>query len=282
MTQRYIMTTQSADRTGIVAALTTCLAAHDGFITELAQFGTPSSERFYSRIAFTMDTETLPAFQAALSPISEKWTLKTQVIPEARKTKTLIMVSKFDHCLRDLLYRHTNGSLNIDITAIVSNHEDARPLAEMAGVPYHHIPVTKATKADAEQKLRTLVAETGTELIILARYMQILSDNMCQDFSGRIINIHHSFLPSFKGAKPYHQAYARGVKLIGATAHYVTADLDEGPIIEQTVQPVNHTMTPQHLVAMGRDLEALALARAIKLHTEHRSFINGPKTVILP
>ncbi|MGJ8562505.1 MAG: formyltetrahydrofolate deformylase [Alphaproteobacteria bacterium] len=282
MTQRYIMTTQSADRTGIVAALTTCLAAHEGFIMELAQFGTPSSERFYSRIAFKMTPETLPVFQADLDKICTQWQLNTQVLPESRKTKTLIMVSKFDHCLRDLLYRHSNGSLNIDITAIVSNHENARGLADNAGLPFHHIPVTKSTKPEAERALRALIKDTGTELTVLARYMQVLSNDMCRDFSGKIINIHHSFLPSFKGAKPYHQAYERGVKVIGATAHYVTADLDEGPIIEQTVQPVNHTKAPEQLVAMGRDLESLTLARAIKLHTEHRAFINGRKTVILP
>lgn len=282
MTTSYIMTTQSADRTGIVAALTTCLADHDGFITELAQFGTPSSERFYSRICFTMEPSALPAFKSAIKGVCVTYDLDTQIVLAERKMKTLLMVSKFDHCLNDILYRHSNGSLNIEITAIVSNHANARHHAQTANLPYHHIPVTKGSKAEAESALRAVIEDTGSELIILARYMQILSDSLCRDYSGRIINIHHSFLPSFKGAKPYHRAYAKGVKLIGATAHYVTADLDEGPIIEQSIQRVDHTMTPDKLIAIGRDVEARTLSKAVKLHTEHRAFINGNKTVILP
>ena len=174
------------------------------------------------------------------------------------------------------------GRLNCDIVGIVSNHMSAKPLADTAGLPYHHVPVTKETKPEAEAALRKLASETGTELIILARYMQILSDNLCGEYSGRIINIHHSFLPSFKGAKPYHRAYERGVKLIGATAHYVTADLDEGPIIEQGIQRVDHTKTPAKLIDIDRDVEAQTLAEAVRLHTEHRAFLNGSKTVILP
>jgi formyltetrahydrofolate deformylase len=196
--------------------------------------------------------------------------------------KTLIMVSKHDHCLHDLLYRIRKKRLKLDVVGIASNHETARPLAQRDGHDYYHIPVTAATKPQAEADLRRLIDQTGAELIILARYMQILSDDMCRDYSGKIINIHHSFLPSFKGAKPYHRAYDRGVKLIGATAHYVTKDLDEGPIIEQSVQRVNHTMTPQDLIAIGRDVEAQTLARAVKFHSEHRAFLNGRKTVILP
>lgn len=282
MKNAYILTTQSVDRIGIVAALTTALADHGGFINELAQFGTPSSERFYSRIEFTMQDTDMARFASALDIIAKTLSLTTRIIPAQTKTKTLIMVSKFDHCLADLLYRRSNGSLNIDVTAVVSNHADAERHAAAAGLPFHHIAVRKDNKPEAEAALRDLISQTGTELIILARYMQILSDSFCTEYSGRIINIHHSFLPSFKGAKPYHRAYDRGVKLIGATAHYVTADLDEGPIIDQDVARVDHTMTPDKLIAMGRDIEARVLARAVGHHVDHRAFINGNKTVVLP
>ncbi len=282
MATKYIMTTQSKDQTGLVAALTTTLAAHEGFINELAQFGTPTSARFYSRICFTMDDDNMDGFRAQLHAICKRYDLDTRITPFDQPTRTLIMVSKFDHCLNDLLYRVRAGSLKVDIAAIVSNHETHRGLAEMAGLPFHYIPIGKDTKPQAEAALRKLVEQLDVDLIVLARYMQILSDQMCQDYSGRIINIHHSFLPSFKGAKPYHRAFERGVKLIGATAHYVTADLDEGPIIEQSVHRVDHTMEPQQLVAIGRDVEARTLARAVKYHVEHRAFINGQKTVILP
>ena len=276
------MTTQSEDRTGIVAALTTCLAQHDGFINELAQFGTPTSERFYSRIEFTMKNNGISVFDNAIKALAKQMSLDINIIEKNRKLKTLIMVSKFDHCLADLIYRTGAGSLPIEITAIASNHETARHHADAANIPYHHIPITKTTKPQAEAAMKDLVESTGTELIVLARYMQILSDDICTAYSGRIINIHHSFLPSFKGAKPYHRAYKLGVKLIGATAHYVTADLDEGPIIEQSVQRVDHTMTPDKLIAIGRDVESKTLARAVKLHAEHRAFLNLGKTVILP
>ena len=276
------MTTQSEDRTGIVAALTTCLAEHDGFINELAQFGTPTSERFYSRIEFTMKASGINIFDKAIKTLAKNMSLDINIIEKNRKLKTLIMVSKFDHCLADLIYRTGAGSLPIEITAIASNHETARHHADAANIPYHHIPITKTTKPQAEAAMKDLVESTGTELIVLARYMQILSDDICAAYSGRIINIHHSFLPSFKGAKPYHRAYKLGVKLIGATAHYVTADLDEGPIIEQSVQRVDHTMTPDKLIAIGRDVEAQTLARAVRLHAEHRAFLNLGKTVILP
>ena len=276
------MTTQSEDRTGIVAALTTCLAQHDGFINELAQFGTPTSERFYSRIEFTMKNNGISVFDKAIKALAKQMSLDINIIEKNRKLKTLIMVSKFDHCLADLIYRTGAGSLPIEITAIASNHETARHHADAANIPYHHIPITKTTKPQAEAAMKDLVESTGTELIVLARYMQILSDDICTAYSGRIINIHHSFLPSFKGAKPYHRAYKLGVKLIGATAHYVTADLDEGPIIEQSVQRVDHTMTPDKLIAIGRDVESKTLARAVKLHAEHRAFLNLGKTVILP
>ena len=280
--KNYIMTNESVDRTGIVAALTACLARHEGFITELSQFGTPSSERFYSRIAFHIGGSELGTFKTDMKTVSKEFDLRTHIIPAKRKTKTLIMVSKFDHCLADLIYRVSKKRLNCEIVGVVSNHETARPLAEAAGLSYHCIPVTAETKPEAETSLRNIIDSSGAELIVLARYMQILSDNICRDYSGRIINIHHSFLPSFKGAKPYHRAYKRGVKLIGATAHYVTADLDEGPIIEQGIQRVDHTKTPAKLIDIGRDVEAQTLAEAVRLHTEHRAFLNGSKTVILP
>lgn len=279
---KYIMTTQSADRTGIVAALTGSLARHDGFIHELAQFGTPSSERFYSRICFSISDEARPKLQSDLDDVCAHYDLNTMIVAQARPTKTLIMVSKFDHCLNDLFYRHRAGMLNIDIVGVASNHLTHKDEVEARGHVFHHIPVTQSTKSDAEAALRVLMTDTDAELIVLARYMQILSEDMCRDYCGQIINIHHSFLPSFKGAKPYDRAYARGVKLIGATAHYVTADLDEGPIIEQSVERVDHAKTPRQLVAIGRDVEARTLARAVQLHCEHRVFLNGIKTVILP
>jgi len=282
MSQKYIMTTESADRVGIVAAMTNCLAIHDGFINELAQFGTPSSLNFFSRIEFTMTPERLAKFKFDLKPIIKKFDLTVNIVPTEQKTRALIMVSKHDHCLNDLLYRVRKKQLKLDIVGIVSNHETTRTIVEREEINYHHIPVTSETKSHAENALRGVIAKTEAELIILARYMQILSDDMCRDYSGRIINIHHSFLPSFKGARPYHRAYERGVKLIGATAHYVTKDLDEGPIIEQSVQRVDHTMTPNDLIAIGRDAEAQTLARAVRLHCEQRAFLNGRKTVILP
>jgi formyltetrahydrofolate deformylase len=190
------------------------------------------------------------------------------------------MVSQYDHCLDDLLYRHHKGELNMDITAVVSNHQTLRAMVEREGIRFVHLPIEAENKARQEDTLLDIIEETGSELVVLARYMQILSDQLCAKLPGRVINIHHSFLPGFKGAKPYHQAHARGVKLIGATAHYVTADLDEGPIIEQSVQHVDHTYTADMLVAVGRDTETIALARAVKLHTEHRVFLDGNKTVI--
>ena len=194
--------------------------------------------------------------------------------------RIVLMVSKFGHCLNDLLYRTRIGALPVDIAAVVSNHTDLRDLTESYGVPFHHIPVTRDTKAEAERQLLDLVEKEDVELVVLARYMQVLSDQLCTALSGRVINIHHSFLPSFKGAKPYHQAHARGVKLIGATAHYVTADLDEGPIIEQEVARVTHDVSPDQLVALGRDVECQALARAVKWHSEHRVLLDGSRTVV--
>lgn len=282
MNNKYILTTQSIDQIGIVSTLTNCLSTHDGFIHELAQFGTPITTHFFSRISFSMPEIQMRSFRDSLVKVSDEFSLTTEIIPQIKKTKTLIMVSKFDHCLNDILYRHSRNSLNIEITAVVSNHESSRADVEAKGIPFHYVPITKDTKIQAEKTLRTLILSSGTELIVLARYMQVLSEDVCCDFSGRIINIHHSFLPGFKGAKPYHRAYKRGVKQIGATAHYVTRDLDEGPIISQSITPVDHTMTISQLITTGRDVESQTLAKAIKLHTEHRIFINDSKTVILP
>ena len=282
MTNRHIMTIRSKDRIGIVSAVTTCLADNSGFINELAQFGTPSSEQFYSRIEFTINPHLLGQLKESLAPVINKFGMSLNIVPAKQRTRTLVMVSTADHCLNDILYRQRTGVLNIEIPAIISNHQSLKPIADNAGIPFHHIPVNTQNKKDAEDQLRDIIAKSNIELVVLARYMQILTAQMCNDFAGSIINIHHSFLPSFVGAKPYHRAFERGVKLIGATAHYVTSDLDEGPIIEQMVKRVDHTMEPEELVAIGRDIEAQTLAQAIKVHAEHRSFTNGNKTVVLP
>ena len=206
--------------------------------------------------------------------------MQFRLVEAERPARTLVMVSKEGHCLNDLLYRQSSGSLNIEVPAVVSNHRDLERLADAYDVPFHHLPVTRETKADVEAQVLSLVEDLEVDLVVLARYMQILSDDLCRSLAGRAINIHHSFLPSFKGARPYHQAHARGVKLIGATAHYVTADLDEGPIIEQGVQRVDHRMAPADLARVGRDVEAQTLSRAVRLHAESRVLMNGPRTVV--
>ena len=220
-------------------------------------------------------------FASGFEDIARKFAIEWQVHDTAVLPRVLIMVSRYDHCLNDLLYRYRTGALKMAIPAIISNHMDLAGLASWHKVPYFHVPVSAATRQDAEARLMDIAGDTQAELIVLARYMQILSPSMCTQYAGRIINIHHSFLPGFKGAKPYHEAHRRGVKLIGATAHYVTADLDEGPIIEQTVERADHTMSPDDLAAIGRDVESITLARAVKLHIEHRVFVNGSKTVVL-
>jgi formyltetrahydrofolate deformylase len=268
---------------GIVAAIGNFLADRGCNITEMAQYDDEDQGRYFSRVVFRTDTVPAPnldelrdAFRATAARFAMEWEMRAQ----DDLARVLIMVSKFDHCLEDLLYRQRIGELPMTIAAVVSNHEALRAMVERHDIPYHVLPVTPETKAAQEGKLLDLVQETRSELVVLARYMQVLSDDLCRKLSGKAINIHHSFLPGFKGAKPYHQAFERGVKLIGATAHYVTADLDEGPIIEQVVERVDHTFGPQQLVAAGRDSEKLALARAVKFHTESRVFLNGNKTVI--
>ena len=267
---------------GIVAAITTFLAEQGAYLSELSHFDDEGNRRLFLRTRFSIESgvATLASLQEEFPEIADKFGMDWAMYSAEAPTRTLIMVSQYDHCLDDLLFRLHKGELNMEITAVVSNHLALRPMVEREGIRFIHLPVSKENKPQQEQALVDIVEETDTELVVLARYMQILSDDLCSRWPGRVINIHHSFLPGFKGAKPYHQAHERGVKLIGATAHYVTADLDEGPIIEQSVQSVDHAHTPEMLVAAGRDTETLALARAVKLHTEHRVFLDGNKTVI--
>lgn len=279
----YILTASCASRLGTVAVISGFLATRGCYIVEMHQFDDVLSDRFFIRITFY----TAPQKSPSLSNLREQFVevaalekMEWAIHDSNYKPRVLIMVSKFDHCLHDLLYRNHTGELNIEITAVVSNHMDLKGLAEASKIPYVYLPMTSDNKAQQEARLKEIIAETSSDLVVLARYMQILSDDLCHHLRGRAINIHHSFLPGFKGAKPYHQAHARGVKLIGATAHYVTADLDEGSIIEQVVERVDHTYTPDMLAAVGRDSERQALARAVRFHTEHRVFLNGENTVV--
>ncbi len=278
---RYILTITCPDRVGIVAAVSSGLAAHAGNIIESNQFSDTESGRFFMRLVFDLDEATEPALLAYFSPLAQHFAMDWRLYDLRQRPRIMILVSKAEHCLNDLLYRHRTGALPMDITAIVSNHRDLAHLAEWHAIPYHYLPVTPETKPEQERQILELVERTSAELMVLARYMQILSPELCQALAGRAINIHHSFLPGFKGARPYHQAYARGVKLIGATAHYVTANLDEGPIIEQEVERVDHAHAPEQLAAVGRDIENIVLARAIHCHLERRVFLNGGKTVVL-
>ena len=279
---QFVLKTACAARSGIVAAVTTFLAERGGYLSELSQYDDQDTGRFFMRAVCHIESGelSLEDIREQFPQVAETFAMQWSLHAAAKPTKVLLMVSKFDHCLDDLLYRLRKGELNMEVSAIVSNHLDLRPMAEREGIRFIYLPVTRENKREQELALMDVVEETGTELVVLARYMQILSDNLCTELHGRAINIHHSFLPGFKGAKPYHQAYERGVKLIGATAHYVTPDLDEGPIIEQSVQPVDHTLGPDALVAVGRDTETVALARAVKLHIEQRVFLDGNKTVI--
>jgi formyltetrahydrofolate deformylase len=278
----YILTITCPDRSGIVAAVTGFLAENDAFIIEAAQFGDSVSARFFQRIVFRGNGKigSIDAFRVAFEPIARAFQMEWSLHDSARKDRIVIAVSKFGHCLNDLLHRYRTGALSIDVVGVVSNHDDMRDIVEWHGVPYHHLPVVPKRKAEQEAQWLDLIDELHVDVVVLARYMQILSADACRRLSGRCINIHHSFLPSFKGAKPYHQAHARGVKIIGATAHYVTSDLDEGPIIEQAVERVDHTRTPEDLVSVGRDIESVVLARAVQYHTERRVLLNGSKTVV--
>jgi formyltetrahydrofolate deformylase len=277
----HVLTLACDDRIGIVHAVTGYLAENRCNILDSQQFGDPDTERFFMRVHFHGSETTTPEqLRDGFAEIGQRFAMNWQIHDSAQRTRTLILVSRFGHCLNDLLYRWQIGALPIDVTAIVSNHPDFQPLAAAYSVPFHHLPVTASNRAEQEAALLGLVSTLNVELLVLARYMQVLSDKLCAQLSGRIINIHHSFLPSFKGANPYQQAYDRGVKLIGATAHYVTADLDEGPIIEQEIARVDHAHSPARLVAVGRDLESQALARAVQAHAEHRVLLNGTKTVV--
>lgn len=280
MNHAYILTLSCPDRMGIVHAVSGFLLERGGNIEEAAQYNDPATGLFFMRVQFACDPVNEADLRTQLvsfaAPFHMNWNLHSTTQP----MRTVILVSKEGHCLNDLLFRWKSGLLPIDIRAIVSNHREFYQLAASYNVPFHNIPVTAANKAEAEAKQYDIIQSEGAELVVLARYMQILSDDLCRKLSGRAINIHHSFLPSFKGAKPYYQAHDRGVKLIGATAHYVTADLDEGPIIEQDVARVDHSKTVDDLTTQGRDTESQVLARAVKWHSEHRVLLNGHKTVI--
>ncbi len=268
---------------GIVAATSAFLAEHGCNITDSAQFDDTRTGRFFMRMSFASETgATLADLREGFAPVAAKFGMEAEVIEAARPKKVVIMVSRFGHCLNDLLYRWRIGALPIDIVAVISNHMDYQKVVVNHDLPFHCVKVTKENKQEAEAAQMRIVREAGAELIVLARYMQVLSDEMCREMSGRIINIHHSFLPSFKGANPYKQAYERGVKLIGATSHYVTADLDEGPIIEQDTTRVTHAQSPSDYVALGRDVESMVLARAVHAHIHDRVFLNGDKTVVFP
>ncbi|MDR0563942.1 MAG: formyltetrahydrofolate deformylase [Azoarcus sp.] len=280
--ENFILKITCAAATGIVAAITTFLAQRKCYISEMSQFDDEGSQKFFMRSVFhftdaAQDEESIRReFPEVARRFGMEWTLHS----DHRPMPVILMVSKYDHCFSDLLYRFHKGELKMDIAAVVSNHLDLRPMAEREGIRFVYLPVTKENKAQQEKALLGIVEETGAELVVLARYMQILSDDLCRNLSGRAINIHHSFLPGFKGAKPYHQAFERGVKLIGATAHYVTSDLDEGPIIEQEVLRVDHSYSPDDLVAVGRDTETVALSKAVRYHLEHRVFLNDARTVV--
>ena len=278
----YILTISCPDTVGIVAAVSGYLRDEGYFVEESSHFGDRDTGNFFSRVCFSCPEGQFSEkkFGSGFGPISEEFSMTWEVHDACELPKVIIMVSKHEHCLNDLLYRYRTGALRMEITAIVSNHDDLRKLAEWHEVPFHHIPVTPQNKAEAEGELLQIFNQTGTELVVLARYMQVLTDDLCSKLAGRVINIHHSFLPGFKGARPYQQAHDRGVKLIGATAHYVTTDLDEGPIIEQMVERVDHTQDVEDLTAVGRDTEAITLARAVRYHIEHRVFLNGTRTVV--
>jgi formyltetrahydrofolate deformylase len=279
----YVLTASCPSRMGTTAAITGFLAARRFYLMEMHQFDDTLSQRFFVRITFCAvagEAVNLAQLRREFEPLAATEELEWRILDSRERTRVLIMVSNFDHCLEDLLYRHRTGELRMDVTAVVSNHVTLQPIAARYNMPFFHLPVSAATKAEQERRLLELVDSTRTELVVLARYMQILSDELCGKLRGRAINIHHSFLPGFKGAKPYHQAYDRGVKVIGATAHYVTHDLDEGPIIEQIVERVDHGYTPERLVAAGRDSERRALSAAVRYAIEHRVFLNGSRTVI--
>ena len=280
---KFTLTVGCATRRGIVAAIASFLAESGCNITDSAQFDDVETARFFMRVSFVSETGAdLAALRAGFAEVAEPFAMTWAIEDESERMKVVILVSRFGHCLNDLLYRWRIGALPIDIVAVISNHLDYQKVVVNHDIPFHYIKVTKENKTEAEARQMAILRETGAELVVLARYMQVLSDEMCREMSGRIINIHHSFLPSFKGANPYKQAFRRGVKLIGATAHYVTADLDEGPIIEQDTVRVTHAQSPEDYVSLGRDVEAQVLARAIHAHIHRRVLLNADKTVVFP
>lgn len=281
MTQSLILGFSCPDQPGIVHSVSSFIVNVGGNITESQQFEDRDTRLFFMRVEFDVADDTdISAVQASFSAVASEFAMRWNLVEANRRSRLLIMVSKYEHCLNDLLFRHRSNSLAVDIPLIVSNHRDLEEMAAWYGIPFVHLPVDASDKAAAESALRVLIEEHQIDFVVLARYMQILSNDFCNEFAGRIINIHHSFLPSFKGARPYHQAHERGVKLIGATAHYVTSDLDEGPIIEQEVARVDHSLTPDQLAAIGRDVESRALAHAVSWHAEHRVFLSGQRTII--
>lgn len=278
----HILRLSCDDKAGIVAAVATTLSNNQCNIEESAQFNDQLSGQFYMRVVFTpLAKGCIQSFIDRFAKIASEFKMTWQISDISKPLKTMIMVSQHDHCLHDLLYRHKSGQLPIEVTGVISNHETTKEMVESHDLPFHYLPVSKDTKIDQENKVRKLIDDTQSELIIMARYMQILSEEFCTDYQGKVINIHHSFLPGFKGARPYHQAFERGVKIIGATAHFATADLDEGPIIAQDIVPVDHTQTPQKMQAIGQDTESRVLARAVKQYAERRIFLNGKRTIIL-
>ena len=282
MNNQYILRVQCPDKYGIVAKVSTTLNKANLFILDSAHYGDPENKIFFMRAKLIYSKKILDLnkfsefFEKECKSLKMKWSIKE----ERYKPNTAIFVSKYGHCLQDLLYRVDSGILPMNVSCIISNHKDHEKIANWHDIPFFYIPVNKNNKKKSEQETRKIIKELEIDLMILARYMQILSNKMCKDFYGKIINIHHSFLPSFKGAKPYHQAYEKGVKILGATAHYVSSELDEGPIIDQSVERVDHAKTPKDLELIGRDLESITLARAVKYHIERRIFINKTKTVI--
>ena len=279
----FVLTLSCPDRPGIVFALTEFLLMHDCTIVECQQFIDRDAEKFFIRLQFEAAYDAvveLDRLRADFVDLAPRFAMQWRMLHASAKHRVLIMASKYGHCLNDLLFRTDNGALNIEVVAVVSNHPDLGWMADNYGIPFHHVPVSAATRTEAEGRLLELVDELGVDLVVLARYMQILSNDLCKQLEGRAINIHHSMLPSFKGARPYHQAYSRGVKVVGATAHYVTEDLDEGPIIEQEIARVDHSMSAAEVTMLGRDNECLALARAVRWHTENRILLDGGRTVV--
>jgi len=281
MSESLILTLSCLDKPGITAMIAGYLTANGGNILEAQQYNDRAGGQFFMRVEFDPGTTEIEHLKMGLKPIANANGMTWQLRPLSARRKVLLLVSKFDHCLGDLLYRNRIGELNMEVVGVIGNHpKEALSILLLDGLSYHHFPISKETKAEQEARIKAVVNATGAELVVLARYMQILSDDMASFLSGRCINIHHSFLPGFKGAKPYHQAHARGVKMIGATAHYVTEDLDEGPIIHQDVESVSHADTPEDMVRKGRDVERRVLAEAVRMHLEDRVLLNGGKTVV--